>query len=483
MISLDQTGQRFLRMQPRAAVPYRTVDLFAGGGGASLGFKQALGVSPLFALNHDEVAIRMHEANHPETEHAISDVFEVDPRGESLGYLSDLDALWASPDCRHFSKAKGARPVSARVRGLAWSAVTWAKAHRPRIVFLENVEEFQSWGPIHRDPAHPEYLRPVKARKGETFRKFVAKLEALGYVVEWRVLNAADYGTPTARRRLFLIARRDGKPIVWPQPTHGEGLQPYRTAAECIDWSEPAPSIFTRTRPLADKTLARIAHGIVRYIVNDDNPYLAPIVGAAVAPFFVPRYGERPTQAPRSRRVTRPMPTVVGTGNGASLVTAMLSKHYGGVVGTRLDEPLGTISGRDSQGVTAANLSGQLQPDARTDRVAAFLLKYYGGSLGKRKGADQTQKLGGPLHTITTKGRFSLVTVRVRGEQFAIVDVGMRMLQPNELAAAQGFPPEYQLVGTKTEQIAKIGNSVPPPVVRALVESNVYDGRTTLAAA
>jgi len=475
--------QGMLRFEPAERVPYRLVDLFAGGGGASEGIRQALGCGPLFALNHDPVAIAMHRRNHPETEHAISDVFEIDPRGDEFAYLSDLDALWASPDCRHFSKAKGARPVSARVRGLAWSTVTWAKARRPRIIFLENVEEFVSWGPIHRQPEHPQYLRPIKSRKGETFRKFVAKLEGLGYVVEWRVLNAADYGTPTTRRRLFLIARRDGCPIVWPEPTHGgPDRAPWRTAAECIDWSEPAPSIFGRKRELADKTKARIAHGIMRHVVGDPDPYLAPIAGENVAAFFVPRYGERPTQAPRSRDIRRPMPTVVGTGNGASLVSVFLAKHYGGVVGTDARVPLGTISGRDSQGPTAAHLSPQCEPDARTDRVASFLVKYYGASLGTRKGADQTQAMNVPLHTVTTKGRFAMVTVRIDGESYAIVDIGMRMLQPNELAAAQGFPKDYHLVGTKTEQIAKVGNSVPPPVVRALVESNVRDERSSFAA-
>lgn len=514
MMATEKT-QGLLRFERQDRVPYRLVDLFAGGGGASLGIKQALGVAPLFALNHDELAIAMHKANHPETEHAISDVFEVDPRSNQLAYLRELDALWASPDCRHFSKAKGARPVSNRVRGLAWAAVSWAKARTPRIIFLENVEEFQSWGPIHRDKNHAEYMRPIKSRKGETFRKFIGKLESLGYVVEWRVLNAADFGTPTIRKRLFMVARRDGQPIVWPTPTHGEGLEPYRTAAECIDWTEPTNSIFGRKRELADKTKARIAHGIVRYVINDPAPYLAPLQGEDVAPFFVPRYGERPTQPPRTRRITRPMPTVVSTGNGASLVattltkfygtsktsdikaplgtvtsggkkfglvSALLSKHYGGVVGTRLDVPMGTVSARDSQAVTAARLEYLSTPNVQTDRVAKFLQEHYGKSLGTRKGKDKSCGVGGPLDSIVTKDGLSLVLVTIDGEQYAITDIGMRMLQPNELAAAQGFPADYKLIGTKTQQVAKIGNSVPPPVVRALVEANVLDGRVAFAA-
>jgi len=446
----------------------------------------------------------MHTANHPETHHAIEDVFKVDPRKDGVVELDGLDMLWASPDCRHFSKAKGARPCSARVRGLAWSAITWAKARKPKVIFLENVEEFIGWGPIHRQEDHPEYLRPIKSRKGETFNKFVGKLESLGYVVEWKTLNAADFGAPTIRKRFFLVARRDGKPIVWPETTHGEGKLPHRTAAKCIDWSERTPSIFGRKKPLAEKTLARIAHGIMRYVVNDPKPFIAPIEGDKVAPFFVPRYGERPGQEPRSRRITRPMPTVVSTGNGASLVsatlakfygtakasdikaplgtvtaggnkfglvTALLSKHYGGVVGTRLDKPLGSITSRDSQGLTAAQLEPLTEPNEATDRVASFLIKYYGTGGG--------QKLSVPLHTITTKGRFALVTVHIDGQTYAIVDIGIRMLQPRELAKAQGFPESYHLIGNKGQQIAKIGNSVPPPVVRALVTANVHDGRTT----
>jgi DNA (cytosine-5)-methyltransferase 1 len=448
-------------------------------------------------LNHDPAAIEMHRENHPHTEHAISDVFEIDPRKEEFAYLENLDALWASPDCRHFSKAKGAALVSAKVRGLAWSTIAWLKAKQPRILFLENVEEFQSWGPIHRDPEHPEHGRPIQSRKGETFRKFISKLGVLGYRAQWRVLNAANYGAPTARKRLFLIARRDGQTINWPKATHGPGLKPYHTAAECIDWSIPTSSIFGRKKPLADKTLARIAHGIVRHVIDDPAPYVAPIEGQDVAAFFTPRYGERPTQAPRSRDIRRPMPTIVGTGNGATLctatlakfygtansksieqpldtvtaggnkfglVSAMLSKHYGGVVGNRLDQPLGTITSSDSQGPTAARLE-QVEPNEQTDRVAAFLVKYYGTGHG--------QTLKAPLHTVTTKGRFAMVTARIDGETYAITDIGMRMLQPRELAKAQGFPESYHLIGTQAQQIAKLGNSVPPPVARALVASNV----------
>src|SRR4051812_28488570 len=210
--------------------PYELiVDSFAGGGGASLGIYQALGRAPDIAINHDKEAIALHAANHPESRHFAEDVWKVDPKKACAGRRVGL--MWLSPDCKHFSKAKGGKPVSPRVRGLAWVAVRWAKAVQPRIIVLENVEEFQTWGPVDRETG-----RPCPERRGVTFKRFVGRLRALGYVVEWRELRACDYGAPTIRKRLFLVARRDGQPIVWPTPTHGKGrAHPWRTAAECID--------------------------------------------------------------------------------------------------------------------------------------------------------------------------------------------------------------------------------------------------------
>lgn len=255
--------------------------------------------------------------------------------------------------------------------------------------------------------------------------------------------------------------------------------------------------------------------GLFRYLIADPDPFLAPIAGEAVAPYFVPRYGERPGQPPRSRRVTRPMPTVVGTGNGAQLVAATLAKfygtaktsdikqplgtvtsgggkfglvamhlakHYGGVIGTRLDQPLGTISGRDSQGPTAAHLALDQIPDERTSRVVEFMRAHLGQPIGTRKGRSTVQRIELDAGSIVSRGGNSMLVVDVAGERYAVVDIGLRMLQPAELAVAQGFPIDYRLVGTKTQQIAKIGNSVPPPVVRALVEANVKVERRFFAA-
>ena len=234
------------------------VDLFAGGGGASTGIEQAIGRAVDIAVNHDPEAVSLHTANHPQTRHFCSDVFEVDPLAVTDGRPVGL--LWASPDCKHFSKAKGGKPVSKKIRGLAWVVIKWAKLTEPRVICLENVEEFQTWGPLGADD------RPCPERKGQTFQRWVAQLRNLGYKVEWKELRACDFGAPTIRKRLFLVARRDGLPITWPQPTHAQpdssgkvakGFKPWRTAAECIDWGIAAPSIFERERPLADATCRR----------------------------------------------------------------------------------------------------------------------------------------------------------------------------------------------------------------------------------
>lgn len=262
------------------------VDAFAGGGGASEGIRLALGRSPDIAINHDAEAIALHAANHPEATHYQENAWRVDPVAATDGRPVGL--MWLSPDCKHFSKAKGGKPVSKRVRGLAWIAVRWAQAVRPRVIMLENVEEFQTWGPVLADG------RPCPARRGATFRAFVRRLERLGYAVEWRVLRACDYGAPTIRRRLFVVARCDGAPIVWPTPTHGRGRLPYRTAAECIDWSIPCPSISARKKPLAVKTLRRIAAGLTALAPDREHLH-----AAGVRAFLVAYYGtEKDSDSP-----------------------------------------------------------------------------------------------------------------------------------------------------------------------------------------
>jgi DNA (cytosine-5)-methyltransferase 1 len=542
------------------------VDLFAGGGGASLGIERALGRGVDLAINHDPHAIAMHRANHPATRHLIEDVFAVDPHEATGGRPVVL--LWCSPDCKHFSKAKGGKPVSSKIRGLAWIAVRWAAAKRPRVIIIENVEEFVTWGPLTADN------RPCPRRKGQTFKLWVSQLQALGYAVEWRELRACDYGAPTIRKRLIVVARCDGRLIIWPEVTHaevgacqnwchiadgvvqgnrvrtspdsagalvsmhgdgppetkirphatrselyaddrqrcgdrGDGvglpggrtgslraprtarsnahnmacdegacrsqkgsaaealrrLTPYRAAAECIDWSLPCPSIFERRRPLAENTLRRIANGIRRYVIDAAEPFIVtcnhsgpefrgqdlrtPLrtVTAArdatglVVPYTVPRYGERAGQSPRCRGVDRPLPVVTPTANHAHLVAALLTHMY-------------------TSNTNGGN--GDLRQPMKTVTAG---LKYYGTATA--------QSLREPLHTVTSKHRLGLVTVA--NEDYQIVDIGMRMLTPRELARAQGFPDDYELIGTKTRQIAMIGNSVCPDVAEAVVRANVIE--------
>lgn len=443
------------------------IDSFAGGGGASTGIEWALGRSPDIAINHDAEAIAMHAINHPSTKHYCEDVWQVDPVEATGGRPVGL--AWFSPDCTNFSKAKGGKPRSKKIRGLAWVVYRWAKAVRPRVICLENVEEFADWGPLLEDG------RPCPVRKGLTFRRWWRQLENLGYELDARQLVAADYGAPTSRKRLFIIARCDGKPIRWPEPTHGRGLLPYRTAAECIDWELPCPSIFERTKPLADATLKRVAAGVMRYVVNAKQPYLVMSIDhqssgpggglsgadepvttitskarhALVAPTLIQTgYGERPGQAPRVPGLDKPLGTVMATGQKHALVAAFLAKHYTGVVGSDLRKPLGTVTAVDHHSL-----------------VYAFMLKYYG--------TNQDPRLLEPLHTITSKDRFGLVTVH--GQPHYIADIGLRMLQPHELFKAQGFPADVQLIGNKTTQVRLCGNSVSPPTAAAIVRANMVE--------
>lgn len=390
----------------------------------------------------------MHAANHPGTRHYCESVWDVDPREACGGRPVGL--AWFSPDCTHFSKAKGGRPVKKEIRGLAWIVIRWAKAVQPRVIILENVEEFKGWGPLLPNG------KPDPARKGETFREWAAQLTACGYSLEFTTLVAADYGAPTTRKRLFLIARRDRQAIVWPEATHGEGTsQPWRNASEIIDWSLDAPSIFDRKKPLAENTLRRIAEGMRRYVIETDDPYIANTGGAAGVPTLI----ERPGQRPRVPGLEKPLGTIVAGGAKHALVAAFLAKHYTGVVGHGLRRPIGTVTSKDHHSL-----------------VAAFLTKYYGG--GSDGTAGVSQSLNDPLHTIRAKACFGLVTIE--GQDYQVTDIGMRMLQPHELYAAQGFPKDYVITHdaegnslTKGAQMRMCGNSVSPPQARALVEAAV----------
>lgn len=418
------------------------IDSFAGGGGASTGLEKAIGRSPDYAINHCADALAMHEANHPETVHLIEDVWKVSPA--KLVGDRKVDVAWFSPDCRHFSKAKGSKPVSNRVRGLAWVAVKWAKQTQPRIIFLENVEEFQDWGPT-RDG------KPIKSRKGETFRRWVNQLMELGYRVEWRVLNSADFGAATKRERLYLVARCDGEPIEWPEPTHGEGLLPYVGAHTIIDWSLPGKSIFGRKRPLAEASMFRIARGLQRYVMDaGDDAYIIRSGHAGMTM--------------RGQRLDKPLGTIC-TGNDKALIVPWVVQYYGGMTGKEIALPLNTITQIDHHALAQAHIEevGTRVDPEKVDAVYAFLMKYYGNGTG--------QDLQEPLHTITQKERFAII--EVHGKEYQIVDITMRMLQPHELAAAQGFPEDYVLTGTKANQIARIGNSVVPLMAELIAEANV----------
>lgn len=457
------------------------VDLFAGGGGASTGIEAALGRPVDLAINHSAVALAVHEANHPRTRHLTADLFEVDPRVATRGRR--VDVLWASPDCTHHSRAKGGKPRSQKIRSLAHVVVEWARAVRPRVIFVENVQEFLEWGPLDEDG------HPIKSRKGESFGFWRGALELLGYRVEHRILDASLYGAPTRRRRLFIVARCDGEAITWPEPTHGPGRLPLRTAAECIDWSLPCPSIFERKRPLAEKTLWRIAQGIKRYVLDNPQPFIVRHDGERWAPTLVQTgYGERPGQAARALDLHEPLGTVVACGQKHALAYALL-KHYGGVVGQPLEAPTSTITATDHHGLAAVTLAkfrgtdpsqpGSCPVDAplptisaggvHVAEVRAFITAYYGND------ATGGQSAREPLRTITAKHRLGLVTVA--DVDFQIVDIGMRMLQPHELLKAQfgGFAAGYDLSAarTKAAQIRLIGNSVCPDVVEALVRANL----------
>ena len=483
------------------------VDNFAGGGGASTGIEAALGRPVDIAINHSHQAIAMHKANHPETKHFTENICKVDP-AEVCG-SRPVALAWFSPDCTHFSRAKGQKPVKKEIRGLAWVVIRWAKRVRPRVIILENVEEFQTWGPLTKNS------RPDPARAGETFQAWLAQLVDLGYQVEFRSLVAADYGTPTTRKRLFLVARRDGAAAIWPEPSHGDGRpEDWRPASEVIDWSLPCPSIFERKRPLAEATMKRIAAGIRRFVIEAAEPFImtnttghAPgAIGrplptittgghhALISPTLIQTsWGERKGQAPRVPGLHKPLGTVVAGGCKHALVAAFLNKHYGGMVGHQPTRPLGTITERDHHSLTTAFLTkfyGTCRSGSSVEEpvptvtanaggghmaeVRAFLVKYYGSG-------SQQQDLLGPLHTVTSRARFGLV--QVHGQEYVITDIGLRMLQPHELFAAQGFPEDYEIAPeyngkplTKTAQIALCGNAVCPQVAEALVDANIRQG-------
>ena len=475
------------------------VDSFAGGGGASTGIRMAIGRDPDIAINHNAEAMAMHKANHPGTKHYIEDIWGVDPAAVTAG--EPVDLMWLSPDCTHFSKARGSAPKSDRIRGLAWTAVKWARRVRPGVIVLENVEEFQDWCPLDKHGRAKMHLR------GVTFAKFVRHLRREGYSVSWRELVACDYGAPTSRRRFFLIATADRTPAQWPLATHGPGLKPYRTAAECINWSVPLKAIFKRKKELADATKRRIALGIMRYVIKNDNPYIAKekvsiITEGTGAPvgelkpelckaFLIKYHGAHNGVGEfRGQGLDTPFATI-DTGNRFGLCAAIITKHYtSNDVGRKVDLPLPTVTASDHNSLTGCLLVrqfgtstgaaidkplGTVMPHGsggKTGLVAALMIKYYGSERG---GEPMTE----PIDTIVGKDRFGLVTVTIEGELYFIADIGMRMLTPRELFHAQGFPRDYIIDPiyngkplTKTAQVRMCGNSVCPPLAAAIVRAN-----------
>ena len=473
------------------------VDNFAGGGGASTGIEIAAGRVVAAAINHDPAAILMHKTNHPYTEHFQASVWDTDPetvcRGRPVGLA------WFSPDCKHFSKAKGAALVDREIRGLAWITLRWAAKVRPRVIILENVEEFQTWGPVRKG-------KPVKKLAGTTFRKFIDQLTELGYTVEYRELIAADYGAPTSRKRFYMIARCDGNPIVWPKPTHSktgaDGLPKWRSAAEIINWSLPCPSVFASkadimdryglkaVRPLAKNTMRRIIRGVDKFTICSGKPFIVyhkPLMEPALI-----QYHTEQTEHVRASGLGAPINTVDAS-NRYGLICANLVEYYTGGRPLDVQDPMHTVTSHDREAV-----------------VAAHVVKFKGDNLGH--GADE------PMQTVTTSaGEFAVckvhlckmrsgddlgywpeirallnefcgytlagddvILLEIGGALYYIADIGLRMLTPRELYNAMGFPPDYIIdrdyMGNeykKSAQVARCGNAVCPPVASALVRSNL----------
>jgi len=528
------------------------VDFFCGGGGAGTGLEMGLGRPVTVAKNHSPAAISMHTANHPAARHFTTDVFEGDPDEECQG--RPVGWFHMSPDCTHHSQAAGGQPRKREIRNLSWIGLKWAGKKKPRVISLENVKQILQWGPLiaKRDkatgrvmkldgsvaaigecvPVQQQFLVPDPKRRGITWRRFVHLLEGVGYQVEWRIIKACDFGAPTSRERLFMIARCDGQPIVWPEPTHAKqpakGQQKWRTAADCIDWSVPSKSIFGRKKELAAATLRRVAKGMKKFVLDNPQPFIVPIANwsgelaqsaneplrtvtswprggsfAVASPVMIgaggPVYAGKPVPAdqPMGTLMTQshralvtafieqanggfnatpakgaddPLTTVTNTGSQQRLVTASLATLRRNCVGRAVDDLVPTMTaGAEHHALVEYKLSPEHEEGAL--RVAAFLISYYG--------TENISACDAPAPTVTTKDRLGLVTVFVKGTPYVIVDICLRMLQPHELYRAQGFPASYIIDKgadgkpfTKTEQVHMCGNSVSPPPMAALARAN-----------
>lgn len=434
------------------------IDLFAGGGGFSTGAEQALGRDIDIALNHDRYAITLHAANHPRTVHICQDIESAVP----LEITRGRPVFWihASPSCTQFSRSRRALPAEAQMRDHAWKAFQWVQDCMPLVFSCENVVEFMTWGPLGADGF------PIRERMGETWEKWVQSFKDLGYEIEWRRINAADLGAYTSRERLLIIARRDGLPIRWPTAKYGPGREhAWRQVGDQINWKIPAPSIFSRKRPLADATLERIRRGMKKFIINNPTPYIAPPEASVgdgedkpdlVAAFMAQNHALLP-----GRPMTDPLSTICTKASGQSLVTvSFMDIARRNTTGNGLDGPAATIA-----------TSGGHHAEVR---IAAFATGYY------RDGGGQMQDLTGPIGTISTRDRFALV--EVKGTPHIITDIGYRLLTADELWNISGFPSDYRRSVmangrqmTETDQKRMIGNAVVPIVAYELVAANLAD--------
>ena len=534
------------------------VDNFAGGGGASTGIELAAGRPVAIAINHDPAAILLHKTNHPFTEHLQASVWDVDPvqvcRGRPVGLA------WFSPDCKHFSKAKGKALLDRNIRGLAWIVLRWAAKVRPRVIMLENVEEFQTWGPVRKG-------KPVKKKAGQTFQKWKRQLSELGYVIEHRELVAADFGAPTTRKRFCLVARRDGKPIVWPEPTHGPRdceavragkLKPWRSAAEIIDWSVPGYSIFATkqeiwdtygvkaVRPLASNTMRRIIRGVDKFTIRSGSPFIVecnhggdghtrtteePVntvtrkyTGGVAAANLI-QYHTEQSEKVRGQGMGDPMMTVDSSnryglacanlveyyGNGnpldvaeplhtvtahdrEALASVHIQKYFGGIVGAEMTEPLPTVTAVDHNALCFAHMvkfKGQEVGTSPAEplptvcaksgaggfaRCYAVLVKADGRVLGHWPKIRELLNAHCGYHLEND----DLILLLIGGVWYFIADITLRMLMPRELYNAMGFPFDYIIdhdwTGReymKSDQVARCGNAVCPPLAEALVRANM----------
>lgn len=434
-----------------------TVSLFCGAGGESAGKALALADLGLtadvsHAVNHWDLAVQVHGHNFPSVQVHQEDITQVTAATYGLERIS---LLWASPSCVHFSRARGAKPKEDQQRSHAHEVLDrWIRVAKVDVLLVENVPEFKDWGPLDDEG------QPIQSRKGEFFRDFIRELKELGYSVEFRVLCAADYGDPTTRRRFFLQAVKDGIPITWPEPSHRDPtkpvglfdreLPPWRTAAECIDWTDLGRSIFGRKKPLAENTLKRIAAGFDRYVLHG-TPYVVETAEGLVASLLVQYHSTFVGGKERTCSLEAPLPTL-DTSNRYGLVVAFLAKNFTGVVGSEIRVPLGTITAKDHHGL-----------------VVAFLVSYYG--------TINVSRPDEPLDTITTLARHGLVTVVVEGRTYSVADIRYRMLKSSELAPAMGFPSWYRFERrdggklSEADKVKMIGNACPVGTVAALIRN------------